>query len=321
MRRLVEIKPKKEFIDRFVLQWNLGNICNWNCSYCHPLVKSGSVPWPSLEVVERAINNVKNHAEDLGKNLEIILSGGEITLHPDLFDIFKLIKNQNIKLSFFSNGSRTVRYWEDLFSLELDYETLIFSYHVEFVDLDHFTKIVKLAEAKANAGLIMITIQMLPDEKMFNKQAEDYETLVQNFENLCILPLIPMTEDGLPPRIYSDEQHDWLLKNNHNLDLRFDQRNIVAVYEENGTYVDEIADFKKIFLDKDNNFYGWNCNIGLDRVYINMRGQIFNSRCRVGGMIGNIYEEAPINFLKSPTVCPRDICEYQSNVLISKKRS
>ena len=59
----------------------IGNICNYSCSYCHPNSHSGS----SWNNYNKLINFIDKVTE--GKLATIILSGGEPTLYPRIDDI------------------------------------------------------------------------------------------------------------------------------------------------------------------------------------------------------------------------------------------
>ena len=47
--------------DWVVVNWNLGNMCNYSCSYCPSILNDGSFGWNDLEVVKKFINRVSTH--------------------------------------------------------------------------------------------------------------------------------------------------------------------------------------------------------------------------------------------------------------------
>jgi MoaA/NifB/PqqE/SkfB family radical SAM enzyme len=68
-----------------------------------------------------------------------------------------------------------------------------------------------------------------------------------------------------------------------------------------------------------NNFKGWSCNAGIESLMINWDGEVHRATCRVGGSLGNIYQDtfiAPIDSI----VCTRDWCTCAADIPLSKWR-
>ena len=55
--KLVHLNPKNE--DWFVVNWCLGNTCNFACSYCPSGLHDGSKRWPDPQVIKNFIAKVK----------------------------------------------------------------------------------------------------------------------------------------------------------------------------------------------------------------------------------------------------------------------
>lgn len=73
--------------------------CNANCFYCHREGMSDSFEEKiDVEFVKRLLNSIECS--------EVILSGGEPTLHPQIEEICKEIKNQGKYLSLNTNGTQ-----------------------------------------------------------------------------------------------------------------------------------------------------------------------------------------------------------------------
>ena len=47
--------------DWVVVNWNLGNMCNFSCSYCPSILNDGSFGWNDFEVVKAFIDSVVLH--------------------------------------------------------------------------------------------------------------------------------------------------------------------------------------------------------------------------------------------------------------------
>ena len=46
----------------FVIELDLGNVCNYKCNYCFPGANEGTVLWPDIDKIEAALlNYIKQH--------------------------------------------------------------------------------------------------------------------------------------------------------------------------------------------------------------------------------------------------------------------
>lgn len=69
---------------------------------------------------------------------------------------------------------------------------------------------------------------------------------------------------------------------------------------------------------KRNQFKNWSCGAGVESLYVDMDGKVFVASCRVGGELGNIYDEitTPKQWLK----CPIEYCSCGADLLIPKAK-
>src|SRR5688500_7420572 len=76
-----------------VVDWSLGNTCNYTCSYCPAETHSGSHPFMNIEHVLAFSKRINEHyRERLGREICFLYTGGEVTLFDDFIP---LIKAQN----------------------------------------------------------------------------------------------------------------------------------------------------------------------------------------------------------------------------------
>lgn len=80
----------------------IGYICNERCRFCPCSEGSANVPSLSYDDICSAIS--KSIKEKGVEN--ILLSGGEPTIHPDFFRILKYIRNCNVNVSLLTNALR-----------------------------------------------------------------------------------------------------------------------------------------------------------------------------------------------------------------------
>ena len=112
MEQYIKLKhedPKHE--SWFVVNWCLGNTCNFKCSYCPSALHDGSIGWPELETIKKFILTVKEQVQR--KNIYFEFTGGEVTTYRHFAEVCKYCTELGIKVGLISNGSRTLRYWEE----------------------------------------------------------------------------------------------------------------------------------------------------------------------------------------------------------------
>lgn len=75
--------------------------CNFRCPYCYVPHNS----YPENELSREEICDVILQAKDLGAR-KIIILGGEPTLYPDILDMIRFIRKQDLEVEMFTNGTR-----------------------------------------------------------------------------------------------------------------------------------------------------------------------------------------------------------------------
>jgi len=85
--KLVHSNPKHK--DWFVVNWCLGNTCNFSCSYCPEGLHNGSLAWPKVEDVKSFITKVIEQIAP--KKVYFEFTGGEVTLMKNFIDRFSYI--------------------------------------------------------------------------------------------------------------------------------------------------------------------------------------------------------------------------------------
>ncbi len=96
-----EIPPEIELahsLEHIIME--ITNVCNLNCMHCYNDSGCRTENELTLEEVYKVIDEIKN----LGV-LRITLSGGEPLMHPHFFEIAEYIKEHNLELGLFTNGT------------------------------------------------------------------------------------------------------------------------------------------------------------------------------------------------------------------------
>lgn len=117
--------------DMKTLYCAIGYVCNEHCRFCP--CSEGSVNVPSL-TYDEICSTIRRAIEERGVE-NILLSGGEPTIHPDFFKILEFIKGLNVNISMLTNALRLAdeAFAERMFSIidgpELDV-TVAFHSHI-----------------------------------------------------------------------------------------------------------------------------------------------------------------------------------------------
>ena len=139
----------------FVVNWCLGNQCNFACTYCIKSLHDGSQPWASLETIKDFVTQVTSHYGNTQKYF-FEFTGGEVTLFKDFVPLMEFLKSRDIRTGIISNGSRAMPFWEKVRG-KLD--SICLSFHPQAADPEHFLKV---ATFLSEAGRVHLNFMMDP---------------------------------------------------------------------------------------------------------------------------------------------------------------
>ena len=126
------------------VNWNMGNICTYQCSYCSRYCHDGSFPWPTIEEAVKTVkvlNQVYKKPPYNKKKIIFELLGGEITLWKDIDILLSTIRETDNIITLVTNGVRTLDWWE---ANGKKFERVTLSYHSEFADYKHLCDVSNL---------------------------------------------------------------------------------------------------------------------------------------------------------------------------------
>jgi organic radical activating enzyme len=266
--KIIEVKqrwPK----DILRIEIMLGNTCNYKCWYCFPGSNEGTHGWPEYDQFVKNLEHLLTYyKENLDKKkFELHIIGGEPTIWSNFGRFIQHFKdNFDCAFSVGSNGSRTLRWWEQ-YGRCMD--KVVLSCHHEKVDIDHF---IKVADCLYDQGVI-VTGLVLMDPNHWDRCLE----LVNKLKTSRRRWGINMQEIHHDNISYTAEQTEflkkhvlrypnpfWFFLNNKNTILK------TSVVTEQGKTVS--VKNNEIVLNKINNFYGWDCNLGVDSIFIRQDG-------------------------------------------------
>lgn len=300
------------------IEYMIGNTCNHKCWYCFKGSNEGDFRWTDdFDTIVNNFFHLLDHYKTIGKDrFEIHIVGGEPTLWPDLGKFIKRIKeNYNVWASISTNGSRTLRWWEQYAEY---FDDVMISVHHEYADIEHLKNV---ADTVYKKGPVVNTM-ILMDPKAWDNciniisqlQKSKYRWFINAME--VMHPTISYTPEQLKFINNSIKRFPnpfWLVKK-----LKKLKRKPKVVFNNGKT---KSVNRNWIGLNKQNNFKGWMCNIGVDNLYIDKDGRITGA-CRT--TLFENYNINDTNFVEKfnpiikPKICDMNFCGCQPEQLLNK---
>lgn len=282
------------------VEWMLGDTCNYSCSYCG--YNTGEKKWLDLEQYKSLITKI---VEDTKPNkVSFQFTGGEPTLYRHFQEILKHVKEYDSYTRIISNGSRTIRWWEEL--VHNNYvDGLTLSFHpTQTNDYQHITNVANLF--RFTNTWVGIVIMCPPSHFDLCVEAWNY------IKNNCYvtITLMQVNDDQIGMSKYTDMQKKFLLENffTHIKDPEFTKptnptlSQQMIMYYNDGSIIEKPAQY--FVLSDQNNFSGWQCDAGVNLLRVE---QDIAQRgiCGVGEK-WSITEEKP--FRNTKVTCTKNSC-------------
>lgn len=279
------------------ITWECTTVCNYRCSYCWPSCHDGKYKWPDDTQVTKLINYIKDFSD--GKKVTLDIMGGEPTIWPKFKEFCNSVSDFT-EITFSSNGSRTVRWWNDF---NASISQLLFSYHPEYASTEHFIDILSTVDKRYRT---VVLILYHPDHK--EKCLDAYNKFKDsNLQIVCMMKAINFLD-------YTKEELDDLLT------LSFSKTKIPMPDFNPTFYVDDVETDPDIFTkNRKNVFLNWECNLGQNYRYIKADGNVHGSACFISESLGNVYFDDSLKE-PSPMVCTSNFCDCIIDVVLNDKQ-
>jgi MoaA/NifB/PqqE/SkfB family radical SAM enzyme len=277
------------------IEWNLGKRCNYDCSYCPASIHDNSSPHTDIEILKATVDKLMT----LGKPVRLSFTGGEPCVHPKFMELVKYCKHVGVKwVSVTTNGTLPYEFYS---ALEAD--QIVFSIHLEY----DWKRVFNTVESVVQLTNKKVIAQIMAHH--------DYMDAVLQLRARCLLGHIPNTIRRIR---WTEGDHDLFD------DMRYNANDLIWLKEQEATVqgncvIDDAEvihanDVIKLHLNK---YKDWTCNAGLESLMINWDGEVHRATCRVGGSLGNIYEDT---FLQptEPVLCDRNFCTCAADIPITK---
>lgn len=304
---------KLDHLDWFVVNWCLGNTCNFECSYCPEGLHDGSKSWPDLGAIKNFINNVVEQVSP--RKVYFEFTGGEVTLYKHFTEVCQHVTSLGAKVGLISNSSRTIKWWE---SHKQYFDHVCLSFHPEFGDPEHFLKVVELLH---NDIRTHVNIMMSPEKFDYCLTVANRSVELGNI-SFAMQPLIH--DFGSILYDYTPEQKEiidrqWhLYGKNIKFDKSFDYYRgaMIKVYPSGR----RVASAPHVLInDKNNNWEGWKCYSGVEQLIVDMDGFFYRGWCKVGGWLGRI-DDPDLKIPTDPIICDKTMCHCNFDIMSTKEK-
>ena len=338
MPKLLWVKgPQTTDPDRAVqIQWSMGNTCNFSCDYCPSILHDGTKPWLTTEKYLDVVDKISQHYKRNNRFMHWELLGGEVTTIPGFEKIIKRIHSYNSSITIYTNGSRTLDWWEEA----KEYLSgVVITYHPLTMDVQHLYDVVAtLKDALVMdiniAGIggqveelstvadklrsmfidsprqtiydVNITVKTmykkyLGSDNNHHKQETYYEYTPEEIKIMQRPGLLP-NPNPEPPEDDNDAQDHprfW--------STEFMYDDIAPKYVQSHQIINEGL----------NKFKGMKCELGFDSLNIDMNGEVISSWCGAKSF-GNITQLDNWEIPQTSTVCPFEFCNNLNDISITK---
>lgn len=308
----------KNIDDVTIIDWVLGNFCNFKCSYCFKDSNTGTFRVPLLNnTIKKNINHLINELKENQKNnIHFMLSGGEPTLYHDFKDLSTFLKQYG-SIGIVTNGSRTINWWEENNKV---LDQVVLSYHSEFSNVNHILNVVNLL-SKNN---IDIGVHVMMNPELFDKCVQDINFFKEKFDGLSVNIFLKLLRDTNGYSIaYTDEQKKYI--NGFHTD-RKNKLSKVIKHRPNLVLNNKIMELEpKHIVNFNGSFKGYECFAHQEFIQINRFGYIGKMSCNQQfSKLSNIYNEKFVEDFKIPKksiICDRHVCGCIGLLYCSKNHS
>ena len=277
------------------IEWNLGKRCNYDCSYCPSSIHDNSSAHTNIEILKKTVDKLIT----LGKPIRLSFTGGEPCVHPKFMELVKYCKHVGVKwVSVTTNGTLPYEFYS---ALEAD--QIVFSIHLEY----DWKRVFNTVESVVNLTDKKVIAQIMAHH--------DHMDAVLQLRAKCLLAHIPNTVRRIRWTEGDRDLFDDMRYNANDLAWLKDQEATVqgnCVIDD--TDVIHANDVIKLHLNK---YKDWSCNAGIESLMINWDGDVHRATCRVGGSLGNIYEDTFLQPVE-PVICDRNFCTCAADIPITK---
>ena len=302
---------------------SVGNVCNYKCWYCFPGANEGNHKFPEYETFKHNITHLLNHYKNNGKKIfNISFVGGEPTHWPKLIEFIKHLKeNFNCVISMTTNGSKPLDYWQKIVPY---FDRIQMSCHHQYVDIKKFRDVCDYMYEQN----VIVSASVMMDPNAWDTCLDLVKYLKQSKKRWTIR-YVELLGESIT---YTAEQTAVL--NLH----RARGPNLFWFWKNNKTYMSKVVATTDsgnkikmkdngLLLNRLNNFYGWECNLGVDWVHVSFDGKISGTCGQLLYNQNTSYNLRDLNFIEDfnptiqPVICKQLSCNCMAETNMPKLKS
>lgn len=263
--------------DTVLVEWDLGNECNQDCSYCPAVAKSGAFKNPNWDTVEEFAHKMLDHYDELGKRVLVNIGGsGEPTIVSWLPNLLRLLNNRSGGINLSTNLSAPIDWWKDNANLV---KTVAVTVHYEYTNLHEIKE--KLDIVASQTKNVAVAVPMLPNR--FDTQLADIEWFRANTKYSPVPQIVFRNYTAGGAWINYTEDQKETLRRYHNMpSFRLEETKPVVSSAPAPAPIAVIKSNTDVYLtEKDDQrcFTGWRCYAGIDTLCIDSRGYVRRGWC------------------------------------------
>lgn len=292
----------------FNLTWIINNICTNHCPYCPDILHRGKNNYYSWEDAERFANEMIR----LHPKMKVTFSGGEPTVNPWFKKLVNLFLDQGHWVGVSSNGVRAGHYWEDCRPTYLR-----LSYHPHHHD-DEWVQRALDAWARIPDTIVRV---MMPTDR-WDQSMVVYEELKETGIGVEIVRI----QDWKATVYHYDKLQEQFF-DQITTQLSSSAKKLGGTPGFNSTaYTDDIKvklpDHWPVHIANTgaNRFFGWECDIGIEQLFLQYDGKIRKGNCEQDGWVASIQDPSTWQWPTQPTVCQQSECQCVTDIRISKRK-
>lgn len=315
MKKIVEIKKTQ---NQFYMYWTLTDFCNFKCHYCPSHLHDGAFArgvkqgFPTNDEINTFIDRlIQRHLR--GRELYMVISGGEPTLHP----MFETIIERLAPYGFIgvnTNASRPFEWWSNLKVLP---QQVTISLHPEYSKIDKVNDLARFLLGKQ----VELQFNVSCDPKHWSETLALYQLLGDDLKIYAVPKVLNHLESTRENYDYTPEQRQWINdkqnyynNNSHRRPPKLASAVANLIFED-GTSK-KLTNISELTINNQHDFKGWLCSAGDTSVNAHFDGEVWASICKITAL-GRLES---FELLDAPVTCTKNYCTCPGDIMLNKRR-
>lgn len=287
------------------IQWLLGNICNYDCSYCPDHLHSNDTRLYTDESLSESIRYVSNVLRANHRKPKIEFVGGEPTLHEGIITgLSSTGSNQPGGNRLVTNGSASLDWYKENF---IYFSEIEISYHVQWANINHIIETVNFLTQVEDGPSVKVMVHATNNDTVWAKAVDVYEQLTDRNINAKLKLLYSNFTKGNQYMPYKNYQLKYYYESigqtfNPALTAEVDPTGYIPRSRQRNIIFEETINKPQMQRKKRK------CMAGIQQLVIWKNGNVYRGYCGAGGSLGNV-KERTFQLPNEAIECPFDLCK------------